>query len=293
MSQLSRPVFIIGGARTGSEMLKVMLGASPELDFVDELFLLCPRWLHTDLAANIRRHVGDLHDANALDRLIELFFSGIPVGWFWSVIDEKLDRDLLREELAREELSMRSILNAVMIVHSRRQGKRGFGAKFPTHYSYSEKLLEWFPDCRLLHTTRNPKATYASQGAKYIRPGSNALSRGVTRLQHFVHINIQITWTARLHGRLKGLPNYRLVRYEDVVLRPEAELREICEFLGVAFVPGMLDPPQYGSSFDTIGARRGVDSSSLERWRTAIWPSTAYLIDLCHRSARSAFGYDS
>jgi len=51
----SRPVFIIGGSRTGSEMLKTMLSASPEIDFVDELFLYCPRWLHKDLATNISR----------------------------------------------------------------------------------------------------------------------------------------------------------------------------------------------------------------------------------------------
>lgn len=292
MTELSKPVFIIGGARTGSEMLKSMLSASEELDFVDELFLICPPWLHRDLESNIRKHVGSLSAPDALDRLMELLYSGIPTGWFWSVVHEKLDKDLLRKELAAGPLNMRSILRAIMIVHAHGNKKRGFGAKFPMHYSHTDKLLEWFPDCRLLHTTRHPKATYASQGAKYIRKGAGPLSRGFTRFQHFVHINIQITWTARLHEKLKHLPNYRLVRYEDVVLNAEAELKSICEFLDVNFVPEMLAPPQYGSSFDTIGGRRGVDKSSLERWRTTIWPVTAQLIDLFHPSAKGVFGYD-
>ena len=79
------PVFIIGGSRTGSEMLKTMLSASPQLDFVDEIFLYCPRWLHKDLASNIRQHVGSLTRPGARKKLIELLFSDIPYGWFWCI----------------------------------------------------------------------------------------------------------------------------------------------------------------------------------------------------------------
>jgi hypothetical protein len=178
-----------------------------------------------------------------------------------------------------------------MVVHSRMRDKSGIGAKFPLHYSHTETLLEWFPNCRLIHTTRNPKATYASQAAKYLRKDSNSFSRNAMRFKQFVHINIQVSWTARLHRRLKHLPNYTLVRYEDVVLQPEAELRRICEFLGTEFLPAMLNPHQYGSSFDIIGAGTGVNHSSLERWRTTVRPFTAKTLDLLHPSANEIFGY--
>ena len=105
------PVFIVGGSRTGSEMLKTMLSISTELDFVDEIFLLCPWWLHSDLGTSIRRHVGDFAEAGALDRLMDLLYSGRPYGWFWTAIDQEMDRDLLRAELAESELSLRSIFD--------------------------------------------------------------------------------------------------------------------------------------------------------------------------------------
>jgi len=54
------PVFIIGGSRTGSEMLKTMLSVSPDLDFADEMVVRAPWWLHKDLESSIRDHVGDL-----------------------------------------------------------------------------------------------------------------------------------------------------------------------------------------------------------------------------------------
>ena len=178
-----------------------------------------------------------------------------------------------------------------MNVHAATRSKHGIGAKFPTHYSRTDTLLEWFPDAFLIHTTRSPKATYASQAAKYTRNSPNALARGYMRFKQFVHINIQISWTARLHRRLKHRPNYFLVRYEDLVIDPEREMRQICEFLEINFNDEMLNPNQYGSSFDSIGGRSGVDKSSLERWRSTIHPITARVIDWLHTRASRELGY--
>ena len=150
-----------------------------------------------------------------------------------------------------------------MYVHARRNRKTGFGAKFPTHYSYTDKLIEWFPDCKLIHTTRNPKAVYASQAAKYEQQAKTALGKRVLRFKHFVHINIQTAWTARIHSKYDGLENYKLVRYEDTVWQPRQQLRELCDFLEVDFLEDMLQPKQYGSSFDKIRNNKGVSQSSL------------------------------
>jgi hypothetical protein len=272
-------------------MLKTMLSASDDLDFVDELFLLAPRWLHPDLQWNIRRHVGALSGTGALDRLMDLLYSGKPFGWFFAKGIHELDPVRLRAELSLRELNLKSIFESLMIVHAEKKEKQGLGAKFPLHYSFAGKLLEWYPDCRLIHTTRNPKATYASQVAKYTKSETSALRKRFVRLQHFIHINIQISWTARLHRELREFKNYQLVRYEDVVANPNKELRRICKFIDTEFVPGMLSPHQYGSSFDTIGSGTGVDRSSLERWRTTISPFASRIIDIAHRSAYSAFGY--
>ena len=291
MTNTSSPVFIIGGSRTGSEMLKTMLSASDELDFVDELFLLCPWWLHPDLQSRISKYVGDLASPEALERLVELLYSGVPYGWFFSIGIHEIDRDLLRTKLSECPLNLKNIFRAIMVAHSVTRKKHSIGAKFPLHYSYAERLVEWFPDCRLIHTTRNPKAIYASQAEKYTRAEKRRLVRSARRFAHFSHINIQTTWTARLHNRLKHRANYCLVRYEDVVRRPEPELRRICDFVSVDFVPEMLNPHQYGSSFEHIGSGTGIDPSSLDRWRTSINPLTARSIDLMHAGAYRTFGY--
>ena len=287
----SQPVFIVGGSRTGSELLKTMLSASPELDFVDELFLLCPRWLHKDLRSNIKQHVGDLSSDGGLDRLMGLLYSGKPYGWFWSKADRELNRDLLREELSNSPLTLKSILTAIMVVHARQREKQGIGAKFATHYSFTPKLLEWYPDCRLLHTTRDPRAVYASQAEKYTDTTKGFARNRAIRLGQFVHISIQVLWTAYLHRQLQHKSNYLLVRYEDLVLEPKNTLGIVCDFLEVSYSQLMLQPNQYGSSYGEIGGGTGISTSSLDKWRQVLPPTTVRLLNLITRRAAESLGY--
>jgi hypothetical protein len=273
-------------------MLQVILAKSQDVSLVDEMQFKTRAWLHRDLLTDIRRHVGPLDDPGALDRLMDLLYSGIPEGWIWSEAERMLDRDMLRAELAKEPLTEKSIFDAIMTTFARMRGERGTGAKFPVHYSYTQLLLDWYPDCRLIHTTRNPKAVYASQAAKYVTPGQNRLARAYLRFKQFAHINIQTSWTAHIHRKYCDLPNYLLVRYEDMVLNSEHEIRRICEFLEIEFVEEMLQPKQFGSSYNHIGQdRRGIDTSSLERWRTSISRSAAGFMDLVHRRAMQTLGY--
>jgi hypothetical protein len=285
------PVFIIGGSRTGSEMLKTMLSVSPELDFVDELFLRCPRWLHPDLESLLRTSLGRDPVAGDTDRVLEVLYSGEPYGWVWGRAEEKFDRDVLRGSLEGSPMTMKRIFDGLMAAHAAKTGKQGRGAKFPMHYSHSRQLVQWYPDCKLLHTTRDPRAVYASQANKYVKPEDPFSTRAWMKARQFVHINLQVAWTARLHRHLRGLKNYRLVRYEDVVRKPEHEIMGICDFLEVEFQSDMLSPHQYGSSYGEIRGKEGVDASSLEAWRKRISPLSAALLRFLHPVAWRRFGY--
>ena len=275
-------------------MLRTLLANSRDLDIVDEMHFFSPRWLRRDVATHIRRHVGRLDAPGAVDKLLDLFYSGLSLNWFWNTIETQLDRDLLRNDLANRTLDMKSIFDSLLAVHAEMRDKPRIGAKFPMHYSYTHRLLEWYPNCLLLHTTRDPRAVYSSQAEKYLNEDQSWISRNFMRFRQFVHINLQITWTARLHNRLNGSANYRLVRYEDMVSNPESEIKLICDFLDIDFVPEMLQPKRFGSSYDKEGKiSHGIVKNSVDRWRTSISPSTAKFIDVVHNRAIKAFGYDA
>ncbi len=113
------------------------------------------------------------------------------------------------------------------------------------------------------------------------------------RFRQFVHINLQISWTARLHERLRDHPNYRLVRYEDLVLEPEKNIRILCNFIGVDFCDAMLQAQQFGSSFDDFkGGDHGIQKSSMDRWRSELSGFSIRAIDALHPRAYRLFGYE-
>jgi hypothetical protein len=290
-SRLNDPVFIVGGSRTGSEMLKSMLSASSELNLTNELYALCPRWLHRDLRADLRTHVGDVSAPKAIDAVIELIYSGNLFGWTWRHAETELDRGMLREELAASTLSVESIVTAALRVNARLRNKPRQGAKFPVHYAYAPLLLEWYPTCRILHTTRDPRAVYASQANKYLLPTDGTVKRAATKMMQFAHVNIQVAWTARLHDRLKTRENYRLVRYEDLIRDPEGELRGMCQFLAIEYRHSMLEPRKYGSTFSSIRGRRGVNRDSLDRWRQYVSPVTDMTLRVLQGRAAKKLGY--
>ena len=287
-----RPVFIIGGSRTGSTMLQTILGRTPALSITDEIQYLVPGWLHQDFVQDIHEHVGPLDANGALDRLVDLMYSGKSFGWYWSATDRLLDRDMIRAQLATEPLTIRHIFDSILTVHARMRDKARIGAKFPVHYSYARQLLEWYPDCLLIHTTRNPKAVYASQANKYLKDKGLA-GRLWMRLRQFVHINIQISWTARVHRQLRDLPNYMLSRYEDLVTDPEPNIRALCKFVDIEFQDDMVAPRQFGSSFENRPDGAGMNQQALERWKTTISPLTARFIDIFHFRAMRLLGYGS
>ena len=55
-----KPVFIVGGSRTGSTMLQVILSKSPDLCITDELQFRRPWWLQRDFLDEVDAHVGSL-----------------------------------------------------------------------------------------------------------------------------------------------------------------------------------------------------------------------------------------
>ena len=286
-----KPVFIVGGSRTGSEMLKTILTSGPDLDMINEMFLLCPRWLHPDLESSLRERFG-AQGPQDVDELVELLYSGEPYGYFWTEIETTVPREALRKALLRQDtLSLENIFRCLLKEQAANANKPIPGAKFPLHYSRTAKLLEWFPDCKLIHTVRDPRAIYSSQMSKYVSKDFGQVKNAWIRLQHFVHIFIQIKWTTRIHNQFKDHPNYLLSKYEALVHQPDQALTRICDFLQVQKTESMLMPTQYNSSFKPGQISQGFDKRATDGWRDKMSQSTVRLINFINQGELATLGY--
>ena len=196
--------------------------------------------------------------------------------------------DILRERLAAGDLTERSVFTTLLQLYAAgRCADRApvvVGEKTPAHLRFVPTLAEWFPETRVIHTFRDPRAIYASQ-LRRVRDGRWGVKARWRRIPSGLldpllgpieAARTSADWltAARLHRRYRELlgPRYLLVRYEDLVRQPEHELRRICDFLEVPFDDALVDGVDVvGSSYrQERHAGGGFDAEHATRWRAEV-----------------------
>jgi hypothetical protein len=280
---ISKPVFIIGCSRTGSKIYMNILSRFSDINISPEIHYISPHWIRKDFVSHLRE-IGDLSDDNNVEKLVWLMAERNFHGSFWNQFN--MPTEMLRLRIIRSDRSLKSIFEILLSLHAELNKKNRFGAKFPVHFSYADKLMEWFPECKIVHITRDPRAIYSSHSKKM-----NDQYRGyVSKFVSFIHISMQFKWAGRIHGSLKGLPNYYLSRYEDIVASPDIYIRRLCDFLETEFKEEMLVPPVQDSSFQK-NVEKGMDRDALLRWKKHISPFAAMLMKVIVRKEMKEVGY--
>ncbi len=299
MSKPSRyeqsPVFIVGGSRTGSELIRNILITCSEIDLLPEMALIYPRHLHRDFRSRTRSIRRNLHDDRAINDLVELIYSGQLYGMFWEGIGQDLgtNKKPLRERLLASDRTLRGIFLALMELSADVHRKTIIGAKFPVHISYAPILRTWFPNCKIVHTIRDPRASYASQARKREKKWTTKTGMAWERALQFAHINIQFRSQVWLHRHLADQGNYYLLRYEKLVENSERELRTLCKVLEIDFSDQMLKPTLRNSSYgekNRVGGEIAVNS--LDSWRKYVTPAASRIMYALHASALRSMGYE-
>lgn len=169
------------------------------------------------------------------------------------------------------EYSFKAIFRAVLSAYRERTGKQRVGEKTPGHTRYLFRLLDWFPEARVIVTQRDPRAVVASQlRTPYVKERLTPLSlrEGVilgSRAHEVAYYaeNWRDVFERRV-GPWRQDTRLHFVAYEDLVQKTERELRAICGFLEVDFEQAMLTD----RSRTTVPIPAGTASSKKwQQWR--------------------------
>ena len=166
-------------------------------------------------------------------------------------------------------------MTAFLRVYADSQGRPIMGEKTPAHLAYVDTLLDWYPNGRVIHMIRDPRAVYVSdlrrRRGKLRRPYS-WFARIPMMLPAVLLVQITLVWrsAAKRHLRYAARypDRYRLVRFEDVVTRPSEILPQVFAFIGVPTPPDPTDVRVYSSGF-RVG-QPGLDADAASRWRSSI-----------------------
>ncbi|MGB7925631.1 MAG: sulfotransferase [Pyrinomonadaceae bacterium] len=265
-------IFVISQPRAGSTMLQRMLGGHEGIHTVSEPWLM----LHPLYALRAEGHEAEYDAANAR-RAVREFLGTLPRG---------------EEEYIEGVRRMCAHLYDVALQNS---GKRYFLDKTPRYYLIIPELVRAFPEARYIILLRNPLSMLGSVLNTWIKGQWSSL-------YSFRHDLIE---APRLLVEGRGvLPEDGLVvRYEELVTKPEDEMRRICRMLGEEFTPEMVEYNARELPRWTFGDQGGVYqhtrpvAGNAQKWIAAlhdpqVWRLTHDYLRLLGRELVGQMGYD-
>lgn len=214
-----RIFFVVGCGRSGTSLLTAMISAHPELLAVNETQF----W--PVVYRKNRRRLGRLSGPPFVDAVVK------AIQRCWWIREEQLDERRLRELAVAAGGRWPDVFLALLALWSERSGARRVGDKSPGNLNHVDLLARTFPSSQFIHIIRDPRAVFSS---------FRKVPFGPKRVAHFAD---QWNFSVEQHERCtRELPaaRYHQLRYEDLVTRPQEELRRICSFLGVDWTADML-----------------------------------------------------
>jgi hypothetical protein len=302
------PIFIVGPHRSGSTLWHNLISMCPGI-----MRLTDPRFLsdgaHKDFRYFLKTSVGDISINENVDKMVELCFAKKPIpgleGVFWSFVrieaadDPELKREISRR-IKQSDRSLGAIARTFIEEITRFSGCERACVKFPVDVGHIPELVQWFPDCKIIHITRDPRAVAMSKtndpsgtAIKVLKhPGLAWLIRKLS----IWSVVAQYRWTSRLHLKYKHLSNYRLFRYEDLLAEPARVLRDLCEFVRIDFSEALLHPEngrhEHQPSSLTGRQRKAFDARAAVRWQSVISKIDNWTVSFLTRKSMEKLGYN-
>jgi hypothetical protein len=210
--QAGGPVFIVGMNGSGTTMLHQHLGQHPELfAFPQESYVL-PHFIKASA------RYGDLADDSNFRKLWQDMASSF-------IFRFRNDGEPLPvpDDWRETSRTAAAIFDRIMHHFAAAAGKQRWSEKTPMHVLHIQRIAEDLPASRFVHMIRDGRDCAASDHRRW---GRNAVGT-MSRWKHAV-------MEGRRQGQAIGA-RYLEIRYEDITAEPETHLRQVCEFLGLAF----------------------------------------------------------
>ncbi|MCH6257187.1 amino acid adenylation domain-containing protein [Puniceicoccaceae bacterium K14] len=262
----SKAIFILSPPRSGSTLLRVLLGGHPGLFAPPELELLGFNTLQDRKEAFPGRDSFSLE--GTVRSLMEL--TGVDVDGAKSMMERYENQNMSVKEfysVMQDRLGDRLLVDKT--------------PSYPLDINALHRAEEDFEDAVFIHLVRHPLAVMRSFDEARLEQVFCRYDHPYNRLELS-----ELIWTIcqqNIQEFLKTIPSHRQlkVRFEDLVGLPRQTISYITHFLELNFDASMLDPYQEKGDRMTDGLHKdsrmlgdvkfhrykGIESSVVERWR--------------------------
>ncbi|WP_263810896.1 MULTISPECIES: sulfotransferase family protein [Salinibacter] len=269
------PVFVVGMPRSGTTLLSSLLDAHPDLVIAPETHYFARCWSGGEIDgwADVERMLARLNQQPGVHDMA-------LADDEWAAIRSRLR--------ALEAPTHGDILRALIETYTARSEAPAWGEKTPDHLRHVPEMARQFPNAVFLAIIRDPRDVVLS----------------LRNLPWSRRTAPEQAWTWRTYAAL--VDRYRThrkgrffaLRYEDLIVHPEACLRDVCAFLETPFHEAMLQPRQQEDQhFDPDRepwkqkSAREIDASNREKWRAQMPEAERVVVEVIAGRWLSAYDY--
>lgn len=225
------PVFIGGYFKSGTSLLRALLGQHPRIASGLET-----HWFAIDPRAGTGRGGEPIGETAA------------RIATFFHLDPEAVDA------AAHRAASGEDFLCALMAMHARAQGKPRWAEKTPDNLLHVDRVFAHWPEARFVHIVRDPRDVYLS-----LRNCGKAGDEDA----------FATAWASWIEageaaGERAGLGRFLTIVYEDLVVEPEPVMRRVVDLLGEDWDPAVARFDGKADEYDLVLKATGKKSTTLE-----------------------------
>ena len=226
----STPIFLGGLDRSGKTYMRFMLESHPEIIFSKR----------TNLWTKYYQQYGSLEKEENLERCLTALRKNKHV------LALSPDFEHIQAEFKQGSRSYERLFELIHQQFAEKNKKKFWGDQTGLLENLASNILESYPDAKFIHMIRDPRDRYAA----ILKKPESKQGLGIATARWLHSANLA-------QKNMDQYPNrYLVIRYETMVSDPAETISMVCDFLGVEYMPSMIQLDQI-PRFDNESSRDG------------------------------------
>ena len=291
------PIFILGAHKSGTSLLRSLLDGHPDLfvvPFESHFFENYSYWIDNPIRSNKPKELSADELEQAFSKAIS-FYNNKSNKYGDVILGRRIDTHRFGKYFQiRSEDNIRKIFEQYYkaiyysLYHQELSSELRLVEKSVENLEIVPELNALYSQARFVHIIRNPYANLVSlRNFRVKSGGSYPLLSKITRA---IYNSLYFAYKNNL-----AYDNLIVVRYEDLVTDPQAEMKKISKFLGLEYKESLLAPtslgkPWGGNSVNDSSFRK-VSRNRTDSWKKEISRLEIKFVNAYMEEVLEVFGY--
>lgn len=274
--------YILAMGRSGTTLLQNILDAHPGMVVPPETFFV----LHL-----YGKYKGRTNwDDQTIKSFIDDVYTDRPFRLVWRVPRKQVEQAFERMPRPSNFAEASNVIRSSFRNSFENKALHFIGDKNPLYSRFTNRIMDVAPGAKIIHVVRDPRGTINSQIHSFKR--NYALGLGY----------IWSTYNKDILRLKKRFPDqYYRLHYEDLILRPEDTVKDLCEFLNIPFADEMLGYREkmlerFDQYPDTLTGKhvsllKPIDTKIMEKWKNSLSPKQVSQIEYSTWRMANQLGY--